>query len=316
MREPGKRILIGVLCVVLIVCGAYLLIRARSRKQEQAGTSSTAAPTAQATQSAPPAPSPDPGASPTPTPSPTPTAEPTPIADPDLISAGDRGILVACMQARLKALGYYYYKPTGYFAGVTQTSLKRFQAANNIAADGVASKETLSLLFSADAKRAAMTAPTASPQPTPPTVRPREYGEAVRWSEADALLPVNSEFLIVDLYSQKYFTAVRLSGTNHMEVVPKDAVEKEKYDAIFAGQTVYAKRPCVVEVSSNRYLAASLCGAPHGIATGSNVLPGTLCLYFFDSTAHDSALHDAEHDANLLSASNGATPPPAAAPTK
>ena len=311
MKEPGKRILIGILCVVLIVLGAYLLIQARSKKQEQAGTSSTAAPTTQATQSVAPTPA-DPGTSPTPTPSPTPTAEPTPIADPDSISPGDRGILVACMQARLKALGYYYYKPTGYFAGVTQTALKRFQSANNIAADGIASKETLTLLFSTDAKRAALV-PAASPVPTPPTVRPREYGEALRFGEADALLPVNSEFLIVDLNSQKYFTAVRTGGANHMEIVPKDAAEKVKYEAIFAGQTAFAKRPCVVEVGGNRYLAGSLCGAPHGIAAGNSGLSGTLCLYFFESTAHDSTLHDAEHDANLLLASNGATPAPVVA---
>lgn len=314
MKEPGKRILIGILCVVLIVAGVYLLIHARSKKQEQAGTSSTAAPTAQATQGVTPTPA-VPGASPTPTPSPTPTTEPTPIADPDTISPGDRGILVACMQARLKALGYYYYKPTGYFAGVTQTALTRFQTANNITADGIASKETLTLLFSADAKRAAM-APAASPQPTPPTVRPREYGEALRWNEVDALLPVDSEFLIVDLNSQKYFTAVRTGGTNHMEIVPKDATEKEKYEAIFAGQTAFTKRPCVVEVSGSRYLAASLCGAPHGIATGNSNLSGTLCLYFFDSAAHDSTLHDAEHDANLLAASNGARPVPASVTAK
>lgn len=313
MREPGKRILIGILCIVLTAVGVYLLVHARTRKQEQAGTSATAAPTAQATQG-PTATAADPNASPTPTPSPTPTAEPTPIADPDTIVPGDRGILVACVQARLKALGYYYYKPTGYFAGVTQTALTRFQTTNNITADGIASKETLALLFSADAKRAPMTA-TASPQPTPPTVRPREYGEALRWSEVDALLPVNSEFLIVDLNSQKYFTAVRTGGTNHMEIVPKDTAEREKYEEIFSGQTAFTKRPCVIELDGQRYLAASLCGAPHGIATGNSGLSGTLCLYFFESTAHDSALHDAEHDANLLVASNGATPAPASTAT-
>ena len=111
-----------------------------------------------------------------------------------------------------------------------------------------------------------------------------------------------SRFLVVDLTSQLYFNAVRVGGVNHMEITPASDEDYARYLAIFSGRSTFEKRPCVVEFE-DEIIAASLCGWLHA----DNNTP-VLCLYFFNSTANDSAMQDAEHNANLIVSSGGAVP--------
>ena len=60
---------------------------------------------------------------------------------------GDRGDAVAALQRRLKSLEYYdYSRITGYYGPVTREAVRRFQRVNGLAANGVASPETMELL--------------------------------------------------------------------------------------------------------------------------------------------------------------------------
>ncbi len=294
-----KRALIALAIVAALIVAVALMLFLRGRMQQQAGLVNTEAPTFTAT------PTP---VNPLETPDDlgyaTPTAIPTPYVDPCVVQGGDRGLLVAAIQARLYTLGYFSYKPTGYFAVMTQNSVRAFQQANNLLVDGVVSEQTLFVLFSSDSNYA-YTTPVPLPTATPPSVRPRNYGEAMLFSNANALMPVGSEFLVVDLKSQLYFNAIRMGGTNHMDIAPASDEDMQRYLAIFSGRSVFDKRPCVVEYQDH-IIATSLCGWLH---TADPIgATQTLCLYFFGSTANDSAMEDAEHSANLLFASDGATP--------
>ena len=102
------------------------------------------------------------------------------------------------------------------------------------------------LLFSTRAKPASVVNPTPAGS-APPTVRPREYGTPIRWEQANAEAPINSQFLVVDLTSQLYFTAVRTGGTTHMEIEPANAEQTARYLSIFSGAGSYEKRPCLIE---------------------------------------------------------------------
>lgn len=62
-----------------------------------------------------------------------------------------RGSDVMLLQERLKSLGYFKQNITGYFGSVTQLAVKKFQAVNALQADGIATIETLQLLFSSNA---------------------------------------------------------------------------------------------------------------------------------------------------------------------
>jgi len=62
---------------------------------------------------------------------------------------GDRNDAVAALQCRLKSLEYYNYsRVTGYYGPVTIEAVRRFQRVNGLAADGVASPETVAVLAS------------------------------------------------------------------------------------------------------------------------------------------------------------------------
>lgn len=287
----GAGILVGLLVAV------FLLLLLRTRLQQQSGVSKTPVPASIGSVTPTPKASATPGGSAVATPTPV----PTPFVDPQSIQGGDRGLLVATVQNRLYTLGYYPYKPTGYFAGMTQTAVRNFQAANNLLVDGIVSEDTLAVLFSNDVKYAAAT-PVPLPAATPPSVRPRDYGEALIFSKVNTLIPNGSPFLVVDLFSQYYFYAVRTGGLKHMEISPATAEDMDRYLAIFAGRSSMEKRPCVVEFNG-KIIASSLCGWLHGSDNAQ-----TLCLYFFGSTAEDSSMEDQEHNANLLLSSNGIKP--------
>lgn len=80
---------------------------------------------------------------------------------------GSTGDDVAQMQTRLSALGYFNAKVTGGYYKQTSAAVKAFQKKNGLTSDGVAGRDTLTMLYddalaltSADAPR-----PTATPQP-------------------------------------------------------------------------------------------------------------------------------------------------------
>ena len=78
-------------------------------------------------------------------------AEPTP--EPPL-SNGSRGDKVVKLQERLQALGYYDGEIDGQFGPGTQGAVVDFQKNNGLDTDGLAGTETLSLLYSQNAKPA------------------------------------------------------------------------------------------------------------------------------------------------------------------
>ena len=126
-------------------------------------------------------------ATPTPTisPAPTPSATPAPtlIPAPDKykkLEKGDRGTTVAAIQERLALLGFFDGEINGKFTSKLQKSLKAFQTANALEANGVANEKTQRRLFLEGVQVASdgqyyggvTKAPTgATPAPTPTFVK-------------------------------------------------------------------------------------------------------------------------------------------------
>ncbi len=86
-----------------------------------------------------------PAATPTPTPVPTPNI--TPNVEYKTIRVGDKGENVKTMQRRLAELGYYAGDIDGVFGNQTRRSVERFQYYQGLAADGIAGKRTLTVLY-------------------------------------------------------------------------------------------------------------------------------------------------------------------------
>ena len=99
----------------------------------------------------------------------TPTVEINGVADPLLLDAfyapdfpevpgmqknGNSNLDVKRIQRRLIALEYMYYTQDGEYGNGTEEAVRAFQKRHGLSQDGVAGGETLSLLFSNDAKKA------------------------------------------------------------------------------------------------------------------------------------------------------------------
>ena len=91
---------------------------------------------------------------------------PAPTATPGLLKKGDDGEAVRAMQERLRELGYYTGTVDGDFGGGTEEAVRLFQRQNNLDVDGIAAKQTFSLLYSDGAKQVTVT-PTPDPKAMP-----------------------------------------------------------------------------------------------------------------------------------------------------
>ena len=67
---------------------------------------------------------------------------------------GDQDDNITVIQNRLIELGYMDEDATGYYGGVTEESVRKFEENNELTVDGVADSSDLTLLFSADVKAA------------------------------------------------------------------------------------------------------------------------------------------------------------------
>ena len=109
------------------------------------------------------APTPAPTASASATPSPSPTPKPTSYAT---LFVGQKGTNVRKLQERLRELGYLTDKVDGAYGKNTKKAVEEFQRNNGIKVDGVAGKETQTILFESTAVIPAGETPTPAPTAT------------------------------------------------------------------------------------------------------------------------------------------------------
>ncbi|WP_414564432.1 MULTISPECIES: peptidoglycan-binding protein [unclassified Anabaena] len=78
---------------------------------------------------------------------PTIAARPTATTNRDNLTIGDRGEAVRLLQEHLISAGYLHGTPNGYFGSYTADAVRRFQAANYLAASGIAGPTTRAKLY-------------------------------------------------------------------------------------------------------------------------------------------------------------------------
>lgn len=114
----------------------------------------------------------------TPTPSPTPTPKPTPVPTIDItpnpdyktIQVGDNGDQVRELQEKLKEYGYYEGEIDGKFGNQTRRAVEAFQYQHGLSVDGIAGRNTLTVLYESDEVRRAPNAATPEPEATETTL--------------------------------------------------------------------------------------------------------------------------------------------------
>ncbi|MBQ6937188.1 MAG: LysM peptidoglycan-binding domain-containing protein, partial [Clostridia bacterium] len=100
---------------------------------------------------------------------------------------------------------------------------------------------------------------------------PAGYGELLDWfSEAQYVIPINTNFTIVDLATGKSFNARRTVGSGHADCEPLTASDTEIMKSIWGGSFNWNKRSVLVKYNG-RTIAASAAGMLHA---GNEGAPG------------------------------------------
>lgn len=225
----------------------------------------------------------------------------------NLIVYEDTGEVVAMVQTRLRELGYFHFKATGSFLSMTRNSVINFQKnqvskdGTPIIADGTVGQQTMDLLFSPSAVRAAI------PQHVHIPIGDRSNGKQasgalVSWSDVKAQLSAGKTYTLVDFNTGTTFNMVYTGGEQHAEMECATANDATVYKQAFGGEYNYSKRPMLITINGAT-IACSLQGQPHGADTVErNDMVGHACLYFNESKSHVGQLPDVEHVNNVFTA--------------
>ena len=153
---------------------------------------------------------------------------------------------------------------------------------------------------------------------------PKGYGELLNWfTEAQYVIPINTDFELVDLATGKSFNARRTLGSGHADCEPLTANDTAIMKEIWGGNFNWNKRSVLVKYNG-RTIAASAAGMLHAGNEGAeggawtswrsdnygagtnydyvkgNNAHGHFDLHFYKSIGHSSGVENSTHQANVL----------------
>jgi peptidoglycan hydrolase-like protein with peptidoglycan-binding domain len=211
---------------------------------------------------------------------------------------------VILLQLRLRDLGYFNYKITGYFGEFTKNALISFQKQNGLSADGVAGKKTLDIMYGNTAKRKPVTARIII-TPTKPKSSKFKYGAYKDWFEyVNKRWPRLSSARVYDLDSGITYIVKRVGGHNHADVEPATKADCTKLLKTYSGDWDWGRRAVIITINGER-IAGSINGKPHGYETISgNGMDGQVCIHFKNSRTHEHNMLDPDHQRQVKRAAN------------
>ena len=231
-----------------------------------------------------------------------------------------QGDAVITLQSRLRDLGYYTYKITGFFGSFTKDAVAHFQRVNKLMVDGTVGPETLDFLYSNKAVRrpieeerlAAEAARIKAEQDTLAKAKAAaaakanalpKKGELWDWfKKVNKAIPRGSKFRVMDLRTGITYNMVRVGGSLHADVEPATKDDCAKFKKTYGGTWSYSRRPVLVRIGST-WVAASTNGQPHGYETvANNNMKGQVCIHFLNSRTHIRNAKDSDHQTCVMRA--------------
>lgn len=107
----------------------------------------------------------------------------------------------------------------------------------------------------------------------------------VCWTQADEMLPRDTQAEVIDVETGQRFSIRRIYGTLHADSVPLTQADTDTLHALYGGTYSWDRRAILVKIG-DRYYAASMNGMPHGNGIEGNGYPGHFCIHFTGSLTH------------------------------
>lgn len=236
---------------------------------------------------------------------------------------GVRSDKVKQAQEKLKELGYFKVNATGVYGSITVESVKSFQKANGITADGVIGSTTWDKLFSGTSISAGSRT-TISRGGLDRDAVTKDSG-LISWEKVSKIFKNGTVATVIDINTGIEFNMKRTFGTSHADVEPLTADDTYKLKQAYGGTWSWDRRPVVVIVGGQKF-AGSMNGMPHagidsmpatayvsnrsgGYGYGQNLdavknnnMDGQTCIHFLNSTTHGSGNVDPLHQAAIKKA--------------
>lgn len=215
----------------------------------------------------------------------------------NILKMQSQGEEVVNLQMRLRDLGYFNYKVTGYYGDATRNAVALFQEKNGLAVDGTVGPETRAVLYSSKAKRYTVEATPASQYIPASRGGVSTMGKMVEWfSEGQYIFPRGAVAKVTDVKTGKSFYMKRTGGTNHADSEPVSKKDTETIRSIWGGWS-WNRRAVIVEIGGVR-IAASMHGMPHAFdRVPNNGMNGHVCIHFYKSRTHIRNKEDPDHQA-------------------
>lgn len=265
-----------------------------------------------------PTPTATPGSTPSPTPPPTDSASPentesgTPGTETSasstftVLELNSTGENVIRLQMRLRDLGYFNYRPTGMYYGMTQKAVMSFQEQNGLSSDGQAGEITFNDMFTIDAVRKPLGA-SVIPAVGPGALVTPVYGELSSWNEISAIFTLGMKVTVTDINTGITFEMTRTGGENHANVESATSESYDKFVDCFGEESNWSEKRAVLVTINGVNYAGSLFAHPGGEDTISdNGMAGHTQIYFNGSTSDIFGFADRYHQDKVMAASGQA----------
>lgn len=213
------------------------------------------------------------------------------------LQKGDVGVEVSQLQTWLRRQGYFNYRTTGRFSGLTEEAVRQFQLVNSLPVTGKADSETQKQLYSMKSKKAPKNK-LFVPVYGPHTLLPDGYGIMSSWEEINKIFPVSATAEVRDLYSSSIFEVKRTGGENNAEVTPVTQADADEFVSMCGGSSTWEKRPVKVTIAGTTYAGAIFCSLSK---TGASDL-GETTIYFNGSRSDIFGIKDAEMTTAVMKA--------------
>lgn len=237
-----------------------------------------------------------------------------------ILKSGSSGEDVKTLQTKLKELGYFKDKVTGYYGEVTEAAVIKYQKAVGYTADGIVGNSTWNKIFGLGTTTAQRQQTSTSRS----TAAQREKA-LLSWSDASEVFSIGTTATVIDIASGIKFNIKRSYGTNHADCETLSADDTAKMKKMFGGNWSW-DRKAIILVVDGRQLAASMAGVPHagvdgepankvvngrsgGYGTGQNLdtvkgnnMSGHFDVHFLNSRTHGTNKVDSAHQAAIKKA--------------
>jgi peptidoglycan hydrolase-like protein with peptidoglycan-binding domain len=217
--------------------------------------------------------------------------------DTGILKVTSQGQDVVDLQMRLRDLGYFNYKVTGYYGTATRAAVLNFQENNNLSPDGAVGPETLAVLYSCSAVRETITNSAATNMLPVSRGGRTTLGVMVDWFKTGQyLFPRGAVAKVTDLYTGISFYMKRTGGRNHADSEPVSKSDSDKIKQIWGGWS-WDRRPVILDIGGER-IAASMHGMPHAYDNiPNNGMTGHVCIHMYKSKTHVRNAQDPDHQA-------------------